>query len=61
MNAIDLGEMCTHPLPDVVMIPFCKKMAIHLSHPLVAEGPRIMLFGGDPSTLNPQLVVAARV
>jgi hypothetical protein len=53
--------MCTHPLPDVVMIPFCKKMAIHLSHPLVAEGPRIMLFGGDPSTLNPQLVVAARV
>ena len=60
-DAIDLGEVSTHPLPDVVMISFCKEMAIHLPHPLVAEGPRIMLFVGYTSPLNPHFVVGTRV
>ena len=60
-DAIDLGEVSTHPLPDVVMVSFRKEMAIHLSHPFVTKGPRIILFVGDPSPLNPHFVVDARV
>ena len=53
--------MGTHLLPDVVVIAFGKKVAIHFAHPFTTEGPGIVLFVYDPTALNPDPVVASGI
>ena len=50
-DAIALGEVGTHFLPDVVMVPFGEQVAIHLAHPFHGK-PRVVLFVHDPAALD---------
>ena len=60
-NAIPFGDVGTHPLPDVVVVALGEQVAIHLAHPLIAEGPGIVLLMGDATALNPDSVAGAWV
>ena len=60
-DAILLGEVGAHPLPDVVVIALGKQMAIHVAHPFIPERPGVVLFVGDAAALDPHPVAAARV
>ena len=46
-DPLPLARMGSHAVPDVVVIAFGKQVAIQFSHPLLAEGPGIVLFMFD--------------
>ena len=60
-DAVLLGEVGAHPLPDVVVIALGEQMAIHVAHPFAPERPGIVLLMGDAAALNPHPVAAAGV
>ena len=53
--------MGAHAPPDVVVVAFGKQMPIEFAHPLMAEGPGIVLFVLDAAAQHPQPIAAAGI
>ena len=60
-NAIALGEVGAHLAPDVMVVALGEQQPIELAHPLLAEGPGVVLDVLDPGPHHPQLVATAGV
>ena len=53
--------MGAHALPDVVVVPLGEEVAIHLAHPLIAEGPGVVGHVLDTAAQHMHLIAGARV
>ena len=58
LNSVKFGEMGAHPLPNVVVVAFGEEMAVHLTHPRVAERPGIVLLVNDATAADPHAAAA---
>ena len=58
-DAVVLGGMGAHAPPDVVVVAFGKQQPVQLAHPLVAEGPGVVLDMLDAAAPDAQLIGAA--